>query len=158
MKTLLVVCTGNIYRSPMVAALLHARLAAAGLAEQVQVTSAGIFAVAGAPADPTVAAVLQERGISIAHHRAHDVTIADLTQADLVLVMEEAQRQSLFYRAPHLLYKVVLLSELVGRHIDLPDPLGAPLPVVRALAATADGYLGDGWPMILHQLDIRPPG
>lgn len=66
MKKVLVICTGNIYRSPMVAALLSARLAAAGLAEPVQVTSAGIFAVAGAPADPTVAAVLQEHGINVA--------------------------------------------------------------------------------------------
>ena len=141
----------------MVAALLQARLAASGLADQVQVTSAGIFAVAGAPADPTVATVLQERGISVAGHRARDVTIADLAAADLVLVMEEAQRQSIFYRAPHLLYKVVLLSELVGRHVDLPDPLGASITVVRALAATADGYLDDGWPMILRQLGLAAP-
>lgn len=80
-----------------------------------------------------------------------------MTAADLVLVMEEAQRQSIFHRAPHLLYKVLLLSELVGRHVGIPDPLGASITVVHALAATADGYLNDGWPMILRQLDLVAP-
>jgi protein-tyrosine-phosphatase len=52
MKTLLVLCTGNIYRSPLVAALVQQRLAAANLAGAVEVISAGIFAIDGAPADP----------------------------------------------------------------------------------------------------------
>jgi protein-tyrosine phosphatase len=154
MKTLLVLCTGNIYRSPLVAALVQQRLAAANLAGAVEVISAGIFAIDGAPADPTVVTVLRERGIDIAHHRAHTVTIADLNTADLILVMEEAQRQSIFYRAPQLLYKVVLLSELSGRHVDVPDPVGQSPAVVRTLASAADGYIQAGWPMLLRQLGL----
>jgi len=154
MKTLLVLCTGNIYRSPLVAALVQQRLAAAGLAAAVEVVSAGIFAIDGAPADPTVVTVLRERGIDITRHRARTVTIADLNTADLILVMEEAQRQSIFYRAPQLLYKVVLLSELSGRHVDVPDPVGQSPAVVRTLAGTADGYIHAGWPMLLRQLGL----
>ncbi|MCB0234057.1 MAG: hypothetical protein KDH08_08530, partial [Anaerolineae bacterium] len=47
MKRVLIVCTGNICRSPMAWGLLRQRLAADGLADQVSVTSAGVYGVDG---------------------------------------------------------------------------------------------------------------
>lgn len=49
--------------------------------------------------------VLAERGIDISDHRAHTVAEREIAQADLVLVMEEAHRRTLFYNYPHLLGK-----------------------------------------------------
>ena len=124
MKSVLVVCTANICRSPMVAALLEDRLAAAGLADQVRVASAGVFAEAGLPASTTMRLRAAERGLDLSTHRSTLVTEADLAQADLILVMEEAHRKAIFYRAPYLLHKVYRLAELADIHTDLDDPYG----------------------------------
>ena len=58
----LVVCTGNICRSPMAEHLLRAGLAARGV-EGVEVSSAGTHGLVGEPVQQHASAVLTERGI-----------------------------------------------------------------------------------------------
>ncbi|MET5021226.1 low molecular weight phosphotyrosine protein phosphatase, partial [Burkholderia pseudomallei] len=60
----LIVCAGNLCRSPMAAALFAA--AQPGRA----VTSAGLTARVGLPAAPLAQAVLRERGVDLSAHRA----------------------------------------------------------------------------------------
>ena len=156
MKQVLVVCTANICRSPAVAALIQLRLAAAGLADQVTTTTAGVFGVAGQPADVMMAVLLAERKINLNGHRSHPLNNADLTGAALVLVMEEAHRQAIFYRSPQALHKVLLLSELAGHHADLPDPHGGTPSGYRAVIAQVDSYLDAGWPRRSARLGLTP--
>ncbi len=88
-ERILVVCTGNICRSPMAAALLGHNLASHNPAVEVQ--SAGLAALVGYPADSLAQELLWERGIDLSDHRARQLTAAMIMDADLVLAMETAQ-------------------------------------------------------------------
>ena len=69
--------------------MLRQRLAADGLADEVSVSSAGVYGVDGSGASEPGVEVLAERGIDISDHVAHTVTQREIAEADLVLVMEE---------------------------------------------------------------------
>jgi protein-tyrosine phosphatase len=88
----LMICSGNVCRSPMAEGLLRARFRRRGAGA---VASAGLHALEGRAADPHAVSVLAERGIDITSHRARQVTPELLASFDLVLVMEEAQRHEL---------------------------------------------------------------
>ena len=83
----LVVCSGNVCRSPLAERLLRARLDAAlgPDAARVVVTSAGTSAMVGAAMDRRAAAVGEALGASSAGFVARAVTVADVAAADLVL-------------------------------------------------------------------------
>lgn len=81
----LVVCTGNICRSPIAAGLLRDRLHRAGI--EATVTSAGLV-TEGRPASEHGVAAMARRGVDIAAHRSRRVTAALAERADLIVGME----------------------------------------------------------------------
>ena len=93
--TVMVVCTGNICRSPMAEVVLRERFAAAGLAHHVVVDSTGISAEEhGNPVDRRARAVLQGHGYPAGDgHRARQVRAED--DRDLVLAMTNAHARAL---------------------------------------------------------------
>ncbi|GAA4288682.1 low molecular weight protein-tyrosine-phosphatase [Georgenia daeguensis] len=96
----LVVCTGNICRSPMGEVVLRERLVAAGLADAVEVASAGISDEEhGNPIDRRARAVLAEHGYPVPHHRAHQVAAHELGEYDLALAMTKQHARALRLRA-----------------------------------------------------------
>jgi protein-tyrosine-phosphatase len=153
-KTVLFVCTANICRSPMAAAILRRRIADMGLADQVNVESAGVWARDGQPAAEDAVTVLAGRGISLAEHRSRTLTEKMLEGADVVLAMEEAHRRSIFYLAPKHLRKVLLLTELVGDHNDVDDPFGGPIEGYVNTEAYLEALIDAGLPRLLHQLGL----
>jgi len=157
MKTIVFVCTANICRSPMAAALMRKRLAALGLSDQVEVQSAGVWARAGSRASEGSTTVLARQGISLSDHRSQPMTAQLLEQADIVLVMEEEHRRSLFYLEPKHLRKVFLLTEMVGRSKDIADPYGGPIEGYVRTAAQLDDLIADGLPMILKRIGVALP-
>ena len=80
--SILVVCTGNICRSPIGERLLRQQLPGR------QVTSAGIFGLEGRPADASAQAVALRHGLSLEGHVARRVKCILLQQYYLILVME----------------------------------------------------------------------
>ena len=98
----------------MAAAILRRRIAELGLEDQIAVSSAGVWAEDGHGASPNAIATLAGRGMDLTGHRSRLLTPALLGEADLVLVMEEAHRRSLFHLAPQHLSKVYLLTEMSG--------------------------------------------
>lgn len=157
MKQILVVCTANVCRSPLVASLLQQRIDQAGLAGVVTVKSAGVRAVAGDQIDPMIIAMLDELDVVLAAKYATPAVEPVLSAADLILVMEEAHRQSLFYRLPSALPKIFLLSELAGRHDEVADPYGMPAVVYQATLDLVTELLRAGWPQLLRRLGIKTP-
>lgn len=157
MKQVLVVCTANVCRSPLVASLLQQQIMQAGLAGEITVESAGVRAVAGDAVDPVIVAMLDALGVELAAKYATPVAERALSAADLVLVMEEAHRQSLFYRLPRALPKIFLLSELAGRHDEVADPYGMPDAAYQATLDLVTALLSEGWPQLLKRLDIEAP-
>ena len=81
---ILVVCTGNICRSPMAEVLLRARLDARGA--EAGVRSAGTLAWHG-PATREAVEVMHGRGLDLDSHRSQDLTPALIADADLVIGM-----------------------------------------------------------------------
>ncbi len=153
---MLVVCTANICRSPFVAALLQQRIRNAGLGSRVHIESAGVRAQPGRPVDPTILAMLAEMGVELAGKEAMPVMEGALRRADLILVMEEAHRQALFYRLPDALPKVFLLSELAHRFDEIPDPHGQGAHEYEIMAALVWELLEQGWLELLKRLGVGP--
>jgi protein-tyrosine phosphatase len=131
-KAILVVCEGNICRSPMAEGLLAAAL------PDVTVRSAGLGAVIGAPADETALQLMSERGVDISAHRARQITRQMCLESDMVFVMEREQRQRLEKTYPEVCGRVFLLGEPVNK--DVPDPHRKPPQAFRtALSIIDDG-------------------
>ena len=113
-QNVLTVCLGNICRSPMAEGLLAAEL------PDRAVSSAGLGALVGHPADPLARELMEGRGLSIGAHRARQVSLDLCQRADLILVMDSDQRRELQRRYPFTSGKVFRLCEHSQR--DVPDP------------------------------------
>lgn len=124
LRHLLVLCHGNICRSPFAETLLAARLPAR------EVRSAGLHAGDGNPADPSAIACAQRMGISLAGHRSARVGAELLGWADLVLVMQGSHAAEIARRWPQCSGRVRLLGDfLPAPPHALPDPYGHDAPV-----------------------------
>jgi protein-tyrosine phosphatase len=117
----LVVCVGNVCRSPMGAALLAERLRGRPSA---RVASAGLAALVGRPAEPEAVALMAERGLDLSGHRATQVTPELLAAHDLVLVMEAGQVRAVEALAPAMRGRVHRLGRFGD--FDVPDPFQQP--------------------------------
>lgn len=90
---ILIVCTGNICRSPMAEGLLRQRLVQQGAAPTVTVRSAGTHGLDGEPAAPYALQAAAEMGVDITAHRARSLDREMVGRADLILVMEPFHRE-----------------------------------------------------------------
>ncbi len=123
-RRVLVVCIGNICRSPMAEGLLKQAL------PDRQISSAGLAALVGHGADPIAVQIMAEQGIDIGAHRARMVTEALVRESDLILVMDSQQQQQIAAEYPHTRGKVFRLGESTKQ--DIPDPYRQSAEVFRS--------------------------
>ena len=119
LRSVLVVCVGNICRSPVAERALAADLAARGAG--IVVGSAGLGAMVGHGADATASAIAQKNGVSVEGHVARQFTRALGQAHDLILVMETRHRQDIARLAPDLSGRVMLFDHWCGGH-GIADP------------------------------------
>mgnify|MGYP003409680731 FL=1 len=119
MKNILVVCTGNICRSPTGEYLLKKELG-----EGFNVMSAGLGALVDHPAHEISQKIAMQHGIDMSAHRARQINLDILKWADLVLVMENGHKTELLRRYPELGDKVHRYGE--AQQVDIPDPYRRP--------------------------------
>ena len=123
MPTILFVCTANRFRSPIAAARFQKELAHHNLQEKWQIVSAGTWTTDGLPATSAAIMSAKRRGLNINDHRSRGITGQLMHAADLIIVMEEGQKEALEIEFPECANKVHLLSEgAIGISYDIPDP------------------------------------
>jgi tRNA threonylcarbamoyl adenosine modification protein (Sua5/YciO/YrdC/YwlC family) len=142
---ILMVCSGNLCRSPMAAGLARKRLAdRLGCEPQqleehgIEVTSAGTGAMAGLGASDHAIEAMVERGIDITDHQSRPITVDALLAADYIWVMANHHRDSIRRLAPEVAGRVALLDPS-GADID--DPVGGSLDLYRACARQIEAAL-----------------
>lgn len=137
-SSVLMVCAGNICRSPTAEVVLRKRLLDAGLAKRIGVASAGLFPETGWPPDPRTQAAAKRRGYDLSKLRARGVTAEDFERFDLILGMDETNLGRLRELCPAALQpRLGLLLELGGQPLgerEVPDPYyGGPAGFERVL-------------------------
>ncbi|WP_241607104.1 arsenate reductase/protein-tyrosine-phosphatase family protein [Rosenbergiella epipactidis] len=114
-NSILVVCTGNICRSPTGERLLRQLL------PNKKIDSAGTGALKGHAADATACLVAEKHNLSLADHRGQQFTRQLAQQYDLILVMEKHHQEEVSTIAPEARGKTMLFAHwLKGKQI--PDP------------------------------------
>jgi low molecular weight protein-tyrosine phosphatase len=120
------VCLGNICRSPMAETVMRSALRDAGLAQSVEVSSAGTGDWhIGERADPRAVAVLDKHGYDASGHRARQFVEEMFVDYDLVVALDSANMATLRRLAPAGEdRKVRLLMSFVPAVgvTDVPDP------------------------------------
>jgi protein-tyrosine phosphatase len=116
---ILVVCVGNICRSPTAEVLLRDRLKD----RNIQVESAGLAALVGAPVDPVAQSVLVDNGLSAADHVARQLSREMLSAAGMVVAMDKRHISAILALAPETRGKTFLLGRWQGE-LAIPDPYG----------------------------------
>lgn len=120
-QRILIVCVGNICRSPMAEALLREKLRS----RNITVESAGLAALVGKPIDADAHAVLAAHGLAADEHIARKLTPELIGSADLVLAMDQRQLSAIHAIAPQARGKTFLLGRWIG-NADIADPYGQP--------------------------------
>jgi protein-tyrosine phosphatase len=108
--TILIVCTGNVCRSPVAEFLLADLLGTT--ARRFAIRSAGTKAVAKLPIDPTMCSLLRRRGIETIHFSSRALDVRMLESADLILTASTNQRAAVARLLPAALHKTLTLKQL----------------------------------------------
>ncbi|ENK6265937.1 protein tyrosine phosphatase [Klebsiella quasipneumoniae subsp. quasipneumoniae] len=113
--SILVVCTGNICRSPIGERFLRQHL------PQKKIDSAGTGALVDHYADASAIKIAKKHGISLEGHKGRQFTSAIGRQYDLILVMEKAHLEHIGRIAPEVRGKTMLFGQWIN-HKEIPDP------------------------------------
>jgi len=149
---ILLVCTGNICRSPLAAALLQRALTERGV-EGMDVSSAGTGAWDGAPVSEGAYLVGLERGLDLSAHRARLLTRELIEEADLVLTMARHHRARVDELGGE--GRVFVLGEYAGREGDeaeVSDPFGGDLEVYRDTCVELEALIDAAVERIVKEL------
>ncbi|HJV45245.1 MAG TPA: low molecular weight protein arginine phosphatase [Bacillota bacterium] len=124
---ILFVCTGNTCRSPMAEGMMRQLAALHGL--EMEVKSAGVFAMVGAPASSHTDTILRNRGIDDFFHSSQTVTPELIEWSDLILTMTTSHKDILLSYFPAAIPKTFTIKEYVinEENGDVTDPFGGPL-------------------------------
>ena len=126
MTSVLMVCMGNICRSPMAQTVVQKLAQDAGLSQQLKIESAGTHAHhAGERPDPRAAAALASRNYKMGRIRSRRVVASDFQQFDLILPMDSGNLAELQRICPpeHAGKLRLFLAFAEGLdETDVPDP------------------------------------
>jgi protein-tyrosine phosphatase len=147
--SVLMVCTGNICRSPTAEGVLRHKLAQAGLGAAIRVGSAGTQGYHTAePPDPRAVRAAAARGYDLSRLRARPLRPEDFAAFDVLLAMDKGHLEWMHKRRPPHAQasQLGLLMPLGRRHpgvIEVPDPYyGSPAGFEHVLDLVEDACDG----------------
>jgi len=123
-QRIMMICIGNICRSPMAAAVMQEHLHR--VEPTIEVVSAGLGALDGQPADAIAIQLMEERGLDITAHRAAKFLPREGLESDLILVMTEEMRDFFEETWPLLQGRVYRLGHWENFDVDDPHQRGEP--------------------------------
>ncbi|MSU68944.1 MAG: low molecular weight protein arginine phosphatase [Opitutaceae bacterium] len=132
---IIVVCTANICRSPMAAALLqHALAAQPEPLRSFKIISAGVAARAGDPVSENSVLALEIVGLDISKHTSRPLTQKMMDEASLILGMTESHRAMIQLQAEPPPKNLFLFREFMPQSGDkeIGDPFGGPLKLYES--------------------------
>ena len=147
MIRLLFVCTGNICRSPTAEGIARHFIQAAGLADSIEVDSAGTNGYhAGEAPDPRTRKVAQSRGYDLSGLRARKLEVLDFQRFDLILAMDRGHLEIMQRLCPEVYQPRLRLFMEYARDSEfdeVPDPYyGGPRGFEAVLDMCEDGVQG----------------
>ena len=131
--SILVVCAGNICRSPTAEYVLKSKL----VGKNIKVSSAGLTALEGKAADATAKQVAAPHGITMEEHKGRQLTSSLVAQNSVILVMEQRHLIDLCSRYPEARGKTFLLGKWLGDK-EVPDPYRQSLEAFEHVYALID--------------------
>lgn len=143
-RNILVVCEGNLCRSPIAQALLTRSLPG------LTVASAGLSAIDGRPADTVTHGLSYTRGIDLSAHRAARLDGRMCLAADLIFAMEQQQVHAIETAYPFTRGRVYRLAGTS----DIPDPYRQPHARYECAIALIEQGVRD-WVARVHQMNGR---
>jgi protein-tyrosine phosphatase len=145
-RRILVVCHGNIIRSPFAAHLLARALRG----RDVSVTSAGLAAVPGRPPHPTATQLAASRDVDLSDHQAAVVTPDMIESSDVIFVMDLQQLVTMHERFPDARHRTFLLACL---HSDSPLEVRDPVDGDESVFRTCFDHISRAVQPIVSTLD-----
>ena len=116
-NSILVVCAGNICRSPTGEYLLKDKLANS----DIKVSSAGLTALVGKGAEETATNIALTNNVDMSGHLGRQLSTSLISDNDLILVMEERHLSDLLGQYPQARGKTFLLGKWID-NTEIPDP------------------------------------
>jgi protein-tyrosine phosphatase len=145
----LMVCLGNICRSPLAEGILRHKITAAGLPWEVDSAGTGDWH-SGSPPDQRSIEVAQMRGVDISAQRARVIKKEDLDIFDHILVMDMNNYRNVLQMSQRTEHrnkvKLIMDYEAPGQSIKVPDPYHENLEAFRQvydmLDRACDAFIG----------------
>ncbi len=135
-------CSGNICRSPLAAALLEKELSVLGI-DGVVAESAGTLDLEGRGASHWAIEVATENGLDLSHHVSRQVSKRMLEDAGIVVAMSQGHAEQLSSMLPSVERRMVVL--------DVPDPYGLQKQAYEAVFVT----IKDAMPLIIDEVRVK---
>lgn len=111
-ERVLVVCTGNIVRSPLIASLFSSVIGVDDVEVPLRFDSAGTLARVGEAADPNSVEIARAYGVDLSGHRARQVDESVIAGATTILCAGRANKATVLGMAPQRLRDVFTVREL----------------------------------------------
>lgn len=125
-SSILVVCVGNICRSPTAAKILKNNF------HKLRIESSGIGAVVGSPASKKTQDIAMKNGINLDGHIARQFSNTLASEFDLILALETEHLKHIYKVAPEIRGKAMLLGHWLEEK-NIPDPHGKSLDFHAAI-------------------------
>lgn len=138
---ILMICAGNLCRSPFAEMYMRLKLEQAGV--NAECFSRGLLSMPGRKVPEMALKVAEEFGVDLSDHVSQTLLAPDMDRAALVMVMEQGQRQHLSKMRPAHIGKVMMLSQLSGGQ-KISDPMGRSEETFRRVYAEITEHI-DAW-------------
>lgn len=116
------ICTANQFRSPIAAAYFKKKLETNGITDVI-VSSAGTWTEAGFPAHTKALIEATKLGLDLRDHKTREINKEIVDHVDLLVVMEQGQKEAIECEFPDAKGKIILLGSIKGENEnEIPDP------------------------------------